>query len=250
MNKTNNEVRDNKEIDLREVFGVMFAAKWIIFASAIIGALVFALVSMYAISPKYQSTSMIYILTSADDLSISISDLQAGSSLAGDYEQMIYSRPVLEKVIDNLKLKMTYKQLKNYINVSNKANTRMLRITVTYTDPTLAMQIANELANVSKKQIADVMMIEEPQIVETAIIPSEKSSPNTKRNGILGGLLGFVVASAIFIIRHLLNDTVTSADDVERYLGLNTLAAIPLEGGLDDGVKHKKKKNRFHGVRR
>lgn len=249
MSKTK-EVRDEKEIDLREIFGVIFAAKWIIIASAIIGALVFALVSMYAISPKYQSTSMIYILTSADEMSISISDLQAGSSLAGDYEQMIYSRPVLEKVIDNLKLNMDYEQLKNYVNVTNKTNTRMLRITVTYTDPTLAMQIANELANVSKKQIADVMMIEEPQIVETAIIPSTKSGPNTKKNAILGGLLGFLVAVAIFIVRHLLNDTVTTADDVERYFELNTLAAIPLEGVMDDGHGTKKKKHRFHGVRK
>lgn len=246
----NNQLDNNEEeIDLVEIVRVLKSKILILIAAVIMGALLLGLYSMFLVTPKYESTSMIYILTSEPLAGLSLSDLQMGSSLAGDYEEMIYSRPVLEEVVDNLNLDMDYKKLKNLIQVTNKDNTRMLRITVIYTDPTMAMQIANEVAEVSRRQIEKVMDTEMPRIVEPAVVSNDKVSPNNARNAVIGGILGLLIAAGVIIVRFMMDNTLTSPEDVEKYLGLNTLASVPYEGGMDDGEK-KKKKRRWSGIKR
>lgn len=243
MNGTNDEI----EIDLRELFGVFLHHIGMIFAVTVLGGLIMGLVSVYLLTPQYTSTSKIYILTSTSSM-LSLSDLQMGSNLANDYEELIKSRPVVETVAENLSLDMGYEQLLGCITISNKDNTRIIQITATSSDPVVAMQIANEFAEVSKEQISEIMQVDKPTTVETAVVAEHKSSPNNQKNVAIGGMLGFVLSAAFVILRYMLDDTVKTAEDVERYLGLNTLAAVPDEGGTDNTEKHEKK--RFRGIRK
>ncbi len=243
MNETNNEI----EIDLRELFMVLLHRIGIILAATILGGLILGLVSVYLITPKYTSTSKIYILTNSSSV-LSLSDLQMGSSLANDYEELIKSRPVVEQVAENLELDEKYEELLGYVSIVNTDNTRIIQITATYPDPVVAMQIANEFAEVSKTQISEIMKVETPTTVETAVVAEKQSSPNNLKNVVLGMMVGFILAAAFIIVQYMMDDTVKSAEDVERYLGLNTLAAVPDDGGTDNSEKHEKK--RFRGIRR
>lgn len=243
MNREDNEI----EIDLRELFGVIIKHIVLIIASAIIGALIFGVVSIYLLTPQYTSTSKIYIMTNTSSM-LSLSDLQVGSSLANDYEELIKSRPVVETVAENLNLNMSYSELLACIGITNPTNTRIIRITATYPDPVVAMHIADEFAEVSKEQISEIMNVEEPTMVEHAVAAQSQSSPNNMRNILIGFLLGALLSIGYVLIRYILDDTVKSMEDVERYLNLNVLAAIPEEGGTDNSEKHHKK--RFRGIRR
>lgn len=235
------------EIDLRELCGVLLSRIWIIIASAVAGGLLLGLISIYALTPQYTSTSKIYILANSGSV-VSISDLQIGSSLANDYEEMIKSRPVVESVAEKLDLDESYGELLECLSVTNKENTRIVQITVTYPDPVVAMQIANEFAAVSREQISEIMKVEEPTTVEKAVVSKSQSSPNNRKNILIGALAGLIVSAGVIILRHQMDDTIKSSEDVERYLNLNTLAAIPDEGGTDNSEKHEKK--RFRGIRR
>ena len=55
----------------------------------------------------------------------------------------------------------------------------------------------------------------------------------------LGGILGILIVAAIVILSHLMNDTIQTEEDVEKYLGISTLAMIPLN---ETDSKKKKKK--------
>lgn len=242
-----NQKNDVIEIDLREIIGLLLNRIWIILLCAIAGGLITGLVSIYLITPKYTSTSKIYILTSSNSV-VSIADLQMGSSLANDYEELIKSRPVVESVVEKLDLDITYGEMLECISVTNKENTRIVQITATYTDPVVAMQIANEFATVSREQISAIMKVEKPTKVEEAVVSKKQSSPNNQKNILIGVLIGLIASAGVIILRYQLDDTLTSSEDVERYLGLNTLAAIPNEGGTDNSEKHEKK--RFRGIRR
>ncbi len=244
MNETNNEI----EIDLRELFMVLLHRIGILLAATILGGLILGLVSIYLITPQYKSTSKIYILTNSSSV-LSLSDLQVGSSLASDYEELIKSRPVVEQVVENLGLTENYEQLLECVSIVNTDNTRIIQITATYPDPVVAMQIANEFADVSKAQISEIMKVEMPTTVETAVVADRQSSPNNLKNAVLGMMIGFILAAAFIIVQYVMDDTVKSAEDVERYLGLNTLAAVPDDGGTDNSEKHEKKK-RFRGIRK
>ena len=50
--------------------------------------------------------------------------------------------------------------------------------------------------------------------------------------------------SAVILVLFIMNDTVKTPEDVEKYLGLNTLATIPLFEEDDMGKKTKKKGRR------
>lgn len=231
------------EIDLKEI--VLLLARHIISIAAVTaaGGLAAGLISIYCLTPMYTSTSQIYILTNQGTV-VSLSDLQMGSSLANDYEELIRSRPVVEEVAERLKLDMKYEELLRYLSVANKDNTRIIRITVTYPDPVMAKELADTFAEVSQKRISEIMDLDEPNIVENAVAAEHQSSPNNRRNAIIGAILGMAAAAGVIILRYYLDDTIKTADDVEKYLGLNTLAAVPAEGGTDNSEKKQKRRMR------
>lgn len=238
---TNN---DEIEIDLKEIFGLIVSKLWIIFLAGITAGLVFIVVTMLFITPQYESTTKMYVLSKQDDNALTNSDMQTSLSLTKDYAEMITSRTVTEGVIAKLNLDMTEKELRKKITVSTGTDTRILAVTVKDEDPYQASQIANAVRDIAASHIQNVMNIEAVNVVDTANIPNEKASPSLSKNGIIGGLLGVIIATAIILIVYLTNDTIKSQEDVEKYLQLSVLGTIPLMEMEKKSKKQKKGKGR------
>lgn len=226
-------------IDLGEIIYALRKNALIILLSALVLGGIAALVSTTLLNPKYESTSKIYILTQSTSIT-SIADIQLGTSLTTDYMELIKSRPVVEEVINNLKLDATYEEILGKLLVTNPPDTRILNITVTDSNPHMSKVIANNFATVARKQISEIMKTEEPTVVEEAVVADNPSSPNKVMNTLIGALLGALLCIFVVIIRNLLDDTIKTPEDVEAYLGLNTLASVPLKVGVT-----KQKRNRF-----
>lgn len=223
---TNN--KEEIEIDLVELLYYLRSRLWAIILSGIIVASIFGLVSSFLITPMYASSTKLYILTKSTSIT-SLADIQLGTQLTQDYMVLIKSRPVITKVIENLELTMSYEEMADIITISNPSNTRILEIRAEYPNAFVATQIVDELAEVSVTQIAEIMDTEEPSIVEKAYTSNVPTSPNTTKNTILGGLLGVILAAGIFSVLHLMDDTVKTSEEIEKYLGLSTLGMIPVE---------------------
>ena len=219
---------DEMEIDLLELFYVLMNKLWTIILCGVVGAVVAFSGTKLLITPQYTASSMIYILSETTSIT-SLADIQLGASLAEDFIVIGKSRPVIERVIRQLDLETNYEELASTISIVNKTDTHILTISVTNPDPELAADISNTLAENIKEQIADIMGTEEPNTVEEAVVPTKPSSPSTMKNTLIGGALGVLLVSAVIILLHLLDDTIKNEEDVKKYLGLNTLAAIPLE---------------------
>lgn len=233
----NNAHNDEMEIDLREIFFLLLGKLWIIILSAIVGGICFLAYTYAFINPIYQSESMIYILTKTTSLT-SLADLQVGTQLTNDYVVFIKSRPVLDKVIDNLDLELSYQQLESKIQINNPNNTRILELIVSDEDPAMAQKIVNELTDVACERVAAVMNTEAPSIVDYGHIAQRPSSPSKAKNAIMGAMLAAFIAIAIIVILYLMNDSINTSEDVEKYLGLNTLGTIPLEEGTSKKATH------------
>ena len=228
---------EETEIDLVEVFHVLISKIWFIILLAALGFGMMVGYTMLFVKPTYSSSSTIYILTKTTSIT-SLADFQIGTQLTQDYKVIVTSRPVLEEVIENLGLNMSYDTLKGQISVNNPDNTRFLELTVKNNDAYLAKKIVDELTNVSVKKTAEVMETEPPNIMDYGQLPESPIAPSMKKNGIIGGLLGLVLACAIIIIRYMMNDSIKNGEDVERYLGLNVLGMIPLEEGVSKRKTH------------
>lgn len=231
---------DEMEIDLRDLLYLIKSKIWIILLSGIIIASAAGLFSSFMITPIYTSTTKLYILSKTTTLS-SLADLQIGTQLTQDYMVLVKSRPVVTQVIKNLGLNMSYEEMAGIITTSNPSNTRILSITANYPDPYLAKKIVDEFATVSATQIAEIMDADKPTIVEEGYMQSYPSSPNTKMNIVIGGVLGVFIASGIIIFLYILDDTIKDSEDVEKYLGMTTLALIPIESGAVKLSKQDKK---------
>lgn len=233
---------DEIEIDLVELFMVLLRHAALIISVGIMTALIAYLWTQLMISPVYQSTTKIVILNKQNQTNVTYSDIQLGTQLTKDYAELIQSRYVLEEVIQQLDLDMSYKKLAGNVSVTTPSDARILAITVADTDPVRAMKIANTIREVSSIHILNVMDIQAVNIAETANMPTAKSSPGTFKNVMIGGMLGAFLVAAVVVLRHLLDDTIKTPDDVERYLQLSTLALIPVNEG-EQGSKKKRKKS-------
>lgn len=227
------------EIDLAQMIRIIMGKAIIIILVGIMAGVSTLLITKFCISPVYQSSTKLYVINRANDGATTLMDLQSSSQLTKDYKILVTSRPVLEQVIKQLKLEVSYKELSEQITVNTPTDTRVLEIIVDSTDPYRAKEIADLVADISATSICDVMQIEKVNIIEEGNLPTEAISPNPIKNAIIGLLVGMVSTCGFVIVKSLLDDTIKNSDDVEKYLGISTLAMIPLCEEMDDGSKAK-----------
>lgn len=229
------------EIDLMQIIKLLISKLWIIIVAGAIMGLLALLGTKLLITPMYQSTAKLYINTRQNDSNTTLSDVQVSTQIVKDYKVLVTSRPVIEQVISNLNIDMEADALIGAITCKIETDSRVLSITVTDKDPYLAKQIVDELADVSATRIPKVTKIEGVEIIEYGVVPEAQSSPNTMMNTVVGALFGMVVVIVVVIVRFILDDTLKNSDDVEKYLGLSTLALIPITEEEYNGQRSKKK---------
>lgn len=236
------------EIDLFQLLLALKKKIVVILAAVLAGGLIAGIYTHFFITPVYSSTSMMLVLGNESSES-SLTDLQVGSQLTGDYSVLIKSRPILQEVIDNLGLDMSYQQLEGMITIQTPENARILEVTVTYADPQMAKQIVDEVSSVSTTFIGEQMGMAAPKIIEDGDVPAGPVSPSLRRNILLGAVAGGVLAAGIVILIAILNDTIKSEEEISRYLGLPSLGSVPVRESAESARtvmprKKKKKKRR------
>ena len=229
------------EIDLLELFYRLIERWKYIVAAACVGALVMIVYSFVLATPIYEATSKLYVMT-ASDSAINLSDLQIGSYLTSDYQEVFNTWEVQEMVLQNLGLDYSYQQLSEMITVSNPSNTRILNVTAKHRDPQTAARLANEYASVAGRYISETMKTDEPSLLSEALTPTRPVSPKKARNTILGFLIGALLMIAIVTIQFIMDDKVKTAEDIRRYADLPTLALVPVNG--TDANRGSKSKDR------
>ena len=227
---------DEIEIDLRELFLALKKKIVWILLTAIVFAGASGLITKFAMTPIYSSTAQLYVV-SKGGLS-QLTDLTMGTQLTQDYMVIVKTRPVLEQVIADLKLDMDYKELEKKITVENPSDTRIMQITITDKDAALAQSITQDLAEVTAKTVAEKMDVKSPTIIEKAYKADKPDSPSLKKNV---AVLGFILMTAAIVIQYLMNDTILKEEDIEKYLGINTLAQLPLVKGTTKRTKKVKR---------
>ena len=236
-----NVQNDEVEIDIGHILSILWEKILVIIATGIIVGLAGFLVSKFLITPKYESETKIYVLNRANDSATTLSDVQLSTQLTKDYQILVTSAPVMNQVIKELGLNMKASELASTISVDTPSDTRVLQITVTSDDPKRAKDIADKVAQVSSKKICDIMKIEQVNVIEEGSLSEEPAVDTVQKWTLIGLALGIVLSCAVIIIRSMLDDTVKTTEDVEKYFDLSTLAVIPISEEMDDGLGKNKK---------
>ena len=240
---------DEMEIDLLELFYVLKSKILAILGVGLLFGCIACAYAGFLVKPLYTSSSMMLVLTKETTLS-SLADLQIGSQLTKDYSILITSRPVLTDVIDQLDLDMDYKQLKDMITVANQDDTRILQLSVEYSDAKQAKEIVDKLSEVASEYIGDKMEVIPPKIIEVGKIATERTSPSVMKNSVIGFLLGFLACAAIVVVYAVMDDTIKTEEDIEKYLGVSVLAKVPDRKDYVNMKNKKPKSNKKNKKRR
>lgn len=227
------EKQEEMEIDLREVFYLIRQKLWIILVCAVVGGVAMWAYTTNFVVPQYAATSKMYIFSETQLTSMNVT---LSSSLTVDFIEVAKSRPVMEEVIEELDLNMSSSALASCISVSNPEDSHLLIITATTTDPVLSKDIANSMAGVVSKRVAEIMAADEPNIMEEAIVPGSPIDSGLKRNIMLGAFAGAAFVILMVLLLYVLDDTIKDEDDVEKYLGMKALAAFPKKHKKGRGV--------------
>ena len=225
----NNQENQAVEIDVFATLKVLWKRKF----SIILVALVFAIAafgySAFLAKKEYQSTSRIYVVSrqNQDNNALTNSDLQAGSYLVKDYREIILSQNVLSQAIEELKLDMTPAELSKKISVSVPTDTRILSITAKDGNPKEAARIANGLRNVAAEKIIAVTKVSDVTTLDEAEVPQTPSSPNIRRNVLLGFIAGAGLMVVLMVVVEVLDDRVKRPEDIEELMGLTLLGIVP-----------------------
>ena len=215
------------EIDLVELF-YRFLEKvhWIIL-TALIGAVIAGVLVFKFITPIYEATAKIYIVGS--DTTISLTDLQIGSNLAADYQEVFKNWHVHELVDKRLNLDYSYTKLAGMITITNPQNTHVLYVNVKSPDPQEAKVIADTYAQVAREFIATKMDMREPNIFEEAKLPDKPVTPRKVRDIVIGFIIGALLAMAVITMKFLSDDRILTSEDINKVGKLATLGMVPLQ---------------------
>ena len=224
-----NQDNQTVEIDVLSLVKTLWRRKFLIIVTAFAMAIVALGYSTFIIKTNYTSTTRIYVVNrpANENSTITNQDLKAGTYLVKDYKEIILSQDVLAKVIDDLKLNVQPSALAKKINVTVPTDTRIVSIAVSDGDAKEAARIANSLRQIAAEKIIAVTKVSDVTTLEEAEVPNSPSSPNIRRNTLIGFLAGGVLISVVILVVEVLDDRVKKPEDVEEALGITLLGVVP-----------------------
>ena len=221
--------QNTMEIDVFHLLKILWKRKILVALVAIVaGALAFAY-SAFIVKPEFTSTTRIYVVNrnQGDKPGLTNQDLQAGSYLVKDYREIILSQDVLEKVTSNLKLDLSPKDLASKVKVTVPVDTRIVSISVNDRVPEEASRIANSLREVAAEKIISITRVSDVTTLEEARPAIAPSSPNIRRNTIIGLLGGTVFTVIAVLIVELVDTRVKRPEDIEDVMQIALLGVVP-----------------------
>ncbi|WP_312251648.1 Wzz/FepE/Etk N-terminal domain-containing protein [Streptococcus parasuis] len=222
----NNQEANTIEIDVLSLLRTIWRKKFLILLTAILTTGLAFAYSAFLATPQYDSTTRLYVVNQSSDNGAGITnqDLQAGSFLVKDYKEIILSQDVLKNVTTTLGIT---EDIKGKITVTIPTDTRILSISVRDSDPNQAATIANTLRDEAAKKIIEVTKVSDVTTLEAALPAENPSTPQTKRNLVLGFIVGAFLATALVLVLEVLDDRVKRPQDIEEGLGMTLLGVVP-----------------------
>ncbi|HEL2591626.1 TPA: capsular biosynthesis protein CpsC [Streptococcus suis] len=222
----NNQEMNTIEIDILLLLKTIWRKKFLIILTALFGAGIAFVYSSFLVTPQFDSTTRIYVVSQNVEAGAGLTsqELQAGTYLVKDYKEIILSQDVLTQVATELNLK---ESLKEKISVSIPVDTRIVSISVRDADPNEAARIANSLRTFAAQKIVEVTKVSDVTTLEEAVPAEEPTTPNIKRNILLGLLAGGILATGIILAMEVLDDRVKRPRDIEEVMGLTLLGVVP-----------------------
>lgn len=223
-----------EEIDLMELFSFIKSKIGMIISITAIVCIIGCIYGLFLQKPMYKSYTTV-ILNSSES-TITQSDITLNKNLVDTYTEVVKSRKVLAKVIEELNLDITYENLTEKVSVSALNDTEIIKITVSDLEASKAKDIANVTAKHFTDIIKDLYNMDNVDILDEAIEADSPYNINVLKQAITYFAIGLVLALGIVFLIYYFDRTIKSVEQVEQKIKLPILGSVQ---EIDKGGKKK-----------
>ena len=220
-------------IDLLEVLNAVRQHIAVLILCTLATAIAGFAITHFLITPQYESSALMIVNTRQDTTStVTIDQINSATKLVSTYSIIIKSDTVLQQVIDDLGLSLSYSDLKGRVTVSAVDDTQVMKTTVRSNNPECARQVCDGITAVSPDVILEAVEAGSVKVISQASYSDVPVSPNIKKNTMLGAMVGLVLCLGVILLQVILDNKINTEEDVAKYLDMTVVGVIPVyEGG-------------------
>lgn len=216
---------DEMEINLGELFALLKSKYKMIIISILVTTIIAGVITVFFIDRKYQSTASIYPKPEVTEGMVDYTQINANNLMVNNYIEMLKGNNIQSQVAESLDI--TPDEISECVSITNQANTQIISISATTTDPELSKNIVDKLVATFKKEAKNTLNINNISTIDQAQIADTPVSPNLKINLVIGALIGAFLSVGFIFIKFMLDTHIHNKEEAEKYLGIPCLGSIP-----------------------
>ncbi len=221
-----------REIDVGKILQALWKNAALILIVGMLFSAAFFMRSRLFDTPQYRASVLLYVNSNSvsigsSSLRISASDVRNSAELVSTYVAIMQSRANMEQVIEASGVNYSYEQLRGMVSAAAVNSTGLFRVMVTSSNPEEARMLANVVAEILPAKIEEIMSSCSIAVVDYAVTPRTRISPNYFQEAARGLLVGVVLAAVIVALLDYLNDVIRDEDYLLQTFDGPVLASIP-----------------------
>ena len=213
-------------LSLQKVIGILLRHIKLIILTAVVGAILMYTYSSFFVKPVYSASAIILVqnydtsqqteaTTTPGADRVFVSDLTSSATLA-DYCMVLFKNsPTISGVLDGCSM-----------SLSSEEETNFLRITISSKNPQKAADVANRVTQVAPEVYLDIYKSGKIDTIREASVPSSPSSPNIKRDTMVGLFGGIAIVCLLAFFLELIDTTIKPDDDLFKMYKIPVFAEV------------------------
>lgn len=227
-------------MEISELLEVLGKRKWIIALSTFLLALSGFSYSYFLDTPIYRADTTLMVNSSKGTVSaedpayIDVGRISVNQMIAVTYGEIVKSRAVLEPVIEELNLDMSYEDLLDSTVSEPVESTEIIRISVEAESRNDAVVIANKITEVFIEEVVRILKVNNVEIIDRAAATEEPVNMSPVLMTAMAAAAGLVLGIILALIVDYRDNTLKTAEDIEKNIGIPVIGSIPDFGKMKE----------------
>ena len=220
---------EEQVISISEIIDAVKKRWKIIALTTVLATLVSGIFSFFVISPTYEASTKIFIgKEGAESEGYNSSDVSMYQNLIKTYSELIKTKDLVNKAIDNSEYDLSVNSVLNDITVNTLTGTQILQISYQSKSPSIAKNILESITNEFITKAEELVPNGNVKILESVELPKNPVAPNKTMNIAIAFILGMMVGFGIVFLLEYLDNTYKNKEQLEKDLDIPVLGVIPM----------------------